>query len=296
MGDAGGATAVPECAYDSEYGMVVLNYDGLAWGPPTTVDLVERVKDFPLDASDVVVGGFPKSGTNWLQIMLANLYDDWGTCAITEHRRVPQLEYMAPTMAGYETSIAADPPRLMKSHLPADRMPRAWRENRAKVIYLIRNPKDVCVSFYHQLASFLQGPDADWDLWVRRFAEGKTIYGPWLDHVLGWHRLGEADGVLNVVYEDMRAQPLAVMRKVVAFLGRPVEDAALTKVVEAAEFDTMKGSALVQQINVGGSREQFMRSGKVGDWRSRFTDAQSAYLDEKIIRPLERAGIYLDFG
>ncbi|MGE0385956.1 MAG: sulfotransferase domain-containing protein [Gammaproteobacteria bacterium] len=288
--------AKPECAFDPRYGMVVLDYDGIAWGPPTTVELVEAVKLFPCDSSDVLVTAFPKSGTNWMQIMLANLYDDWGTCAITPHRRVPQLEYDAPDFEGHAMSLAARPPRLMKCHLPADRMPHAWYTERSKVIYMARNPKDVCVSFRHQLQALgSQVFDGDWPSWVERFAAGRTIYGAWLDHVTGWRRLGPADGVLHVTYEAMRRDPAGTMRRVIEFIGKPVEPGRFERVVEAALFENMKASGLAEQINVGVKRDEFMRKGEVGDWKNWFTPAQSALFDTRIDAPLRAAGIALEY-
>src|SRR5262249_24816885 len=160
------------------------------WGPPTTVELVEAVKRFPLDESDVLVAGFPKSGTNWVQVMLANLWDDLGTYRHTGSRRVPSIEFTGDGTDRYDIAVSATLPRLMKNHLPADRMPNVWRGVKSKVVYLTRNPYDVCVSFFRQLQIPGLQFDADWNRWVERFAGGHTLYGGWLKHVLGWHELG----------------------------------------------------------------------------------------------------------
>ena len=288
-----------DCAFDPEFGMKVLRHDGMAWGWPTSRELVDKVKTFPCDASDVMVLAYPKSGTNWMQIMLANLYDDWGTCAITEQRRVPQLEYQAPGFEGYEMSLEARPPRLMKCHLPADRMPTLWHQpmHRSKIICMTRNPKDVCVSFRHQLqAPFLEFDD-DWNFWFRRFVDGKTIYGSWLAHTLGWHKYGEHDGVLHVSYEETRRDQVAVMKKVIAFIGKPVDAQRFADVMEKSRFENMKDSEFQDQINFASEaqRARFMRKGVVADWKNWFTVAQNEEFDEKIVKPLEAAGIHLDY-
>lgn len=287
-----------DCAFDAEYGLKILNHDGLAWGWPTSRALVEKVKQFPLGASDVMVTAFPKSGTNWVQIMLANLYDDWGTCAITPHRRVPQLEYEAPGMEGYAESLRAQSPRLMKCHLPADRMPISWQANRAKVIYMTRNPKDVCVSFRYQLQVPNLEFDDDWDFWVERFTTGKTIYGAWLDHVIGWKKYGTEDGVLHITYEETRKDQIGTMRRVIDFLGKPVDEARFQEVMNKASFENMKESGYGDQINIGGpesNRSRFLRKGKVADWKNWFTVAQNELFDERITRKLEAAGVRLDY-
>lgn len=293
--------AAAEWAYDPAYGLPVIQAHGLAWAMPTTRALLDNIRRFPLEASDVFVAAFPKSGTNWMQIMLANLYDDWGTCAITPHRRVPSIDYptvITPdgTMEGYEKCIAAVPPRLMKTHLPARLMPDAWLHRRAKVIYLTRNPKDVCVSFYHQLKNAGVGFDVDFERWVRRFVEGRTIFGGWLDHVLGWRRLNESDGVLHLTYEALRANPVGEMRRVVRFLGKPVTEARFAGIVEAARFENMRSSGLAVQINAGGSSGKLMRDGSVGGWMKHLSPSQSALFDVQILPALTQAGLELPYA
>jgi Sulfotransferase domain len=178
-----------EGRFEPAYGCKVFAYGGGAFTFESSRRFVEALRDFPLGDDDVVVVGFPKSGTNWLQITLANLYDQWGTTALTGGA-VPQLDIPSREgFQGYEYSLAAASPRLMKAHCLYDHMPRAFREDgRGKVINIMRNPKDVCDSFYHQLDSLREymGLTSDWNGFVESFANGNVPFGPWLDHVIGW--------------------------------------------------------------------------------------------------------------
>jgi hypothetical protein len=152
------------------------------------------------------------------------------------------------------------------------------------------------VSFRHQLQALGREVfDDNWPSWVERFVTGRTIYGPWLDHVIGWHRLGENDGVFHVTYEAMRRDPIGEMRRVVAFVGKPLAPGRFDKVVEAARFENMKASGLADQINVGVKRDEFMRKGTIGDWKNWFTVAQNDYFDEHVVRPLQSTGIILEY-
>lgn len=45
-------------------------------------------------------------------------------------------------------------PRFVKSHLPKDLLPTQIWEKKAKVIFVVRNPKDVAVSNYHHYKLF----------------------------------------------------------------------------------------------------------------------------------------------
>lgn len=44
--------------------------------------------------------------------------------------------------------------RFIKTHIPIKLMPRSVQEVGAKIVYVARNPKDMCVSWYHMAKSF----------------------------------------------------------------------------------------------------------------------------------------------
>ena len=291
------SAASGDCVYNPDYGMPILDYRGVRWMPPSTRAFVDKVAAFPLDPSDVIVAAYPKSGTNWLQIMIANFYDDWGTCTITPHRRVPSLDVEIPNFdfEGYSSCIAAKIPRLMKTHLPASAMPDRWFKTRSKIVYITRNPKDVCCSYYHQVYNANLGLEAGFDLWVDRFCFNRVPWTGWLENVLSWHRYGETDGVLHTTYEKMRVDPVGEMRRVIKFLGKPVTEERFQQVVRDARFENMHSSGLSSQINAGLTNDKFMRQGSVGGWRNTLSAAQSAKIDDVIVRPLEAAGVVLSY-
>ena len=85
---------------------------------------------------------------------------------------------------GYEAMIEtvkyaalAPSPRVIKSHLPIDMLPPKLLDT-CKVIFVGRNPKDVCVSFYHHhilLSEFkMTGTFLDF---ATMFLQGTLAYG-----------------------------------------------------------------------------------------------------------------------
>ena len=82
----------------------------------------------------------------------------------------------------YAESIQS-PGRLIKSHLPISHLPSNLLD-KAKVVYVCRNPKDQLVSYYHFLMS---GNQANVRMTADKFAQewmqGKFLYGDYFAHL-----------------------------------------------------------------------------------------------------------------
>ena len=96
---------------------------------PTTTHDLDDLKRFPVNDDDVFVVGFPKSGTSWLQVMVTNLWDDWGVAKYGG--KVPSLHGgELPNYLGYAAALACESPRLVKTHLPLEYFPERWPDAR----------------------------------------------------------------------------------------------------------------------------------------------------------------------
>lgn len=268
-----------------------------------TVQDLGDIKHFPLEDDDLLVVGFPKSGTSWLQVMITNLWDDWKTCGGGQ-RKVPSLHgrnAFEGKYYGYADALALESPRLMKTHLHLELMPSRWPQH-GKVVHITRNPKDVCVSLYHELRHMRRtDPSAevqaeDFSSHVDDFLAGRVPWGPFTDNVLGWHKM-EHPNLFKTTYEQARRNTTAVLESIIDFVGRPVPEGRVAEVVATTDFDAMKKSDLRNQINHPDMREDtttpFMRKGIVGDWKDWFTVAQSERMDDEIVAPLDAAGLEL---
>ena len=83
-----------------------------------------------------------------------------------------------------------------------------------RVIYIVRDPRDVAVSFYFYNLKVRVIPDGySMDEFVNRFVAANVVpyadrVGCWQDHVLSWVRLREGKpGFSMVRYEDLLARP-----------------------------------------------------------------------------------------
>lgn len=273
-------------------GFPAFYYDGLAYPPNVTMDLIEGIENFPVEDGDVFVVGFPKSGTNLVDIILANLYDHWTTTKLTPDKIVPELavpEGTAEGLPGFQSCLKCSSPRLIRTHLPFDRMPRAFREGRGKAVYIARNPKDVCESHYENVRAFL-GDHMSWDEFIYAFIEGTVPFGPYVRNLLTWNDPSLDDRVLRLTFEDLVSDKRAGVHKIVDFLGAvPAEK--IDQMVEQTSFKAMKTNELGKQFQPGAMR----RKGKIGGWKGRFTVEQSELFDLKIDALLRLKGIHLKY-
>jgi hypothetical protein len=98
------------------------------------------------------------------------------------------------------------PPRLFCTHLYFRFLQKQVLEDKAKTIVVMRNPKDVLVSFYHlyKIApDFCGNYSGTWDDFFELFKE-KPLRGNALEHNAEWWKVRDLDNVLVIKYEEMK--------------------------------------------------------------------------------------------
>ncbi|XP_077977112.1 sulfotransferase 1B1-like [Glandiceps talaboti] len=273
---------------------------------PANLDenVVKAMPDFPFKGGDILLAGFQKSGPNWMVRILMAMYDDWGVCKVDDLRDPGVLNWLALTpqlrtvrqqwKTAFEDQMTSMPsPRLLRTHYPLEVLcpEKHLTEKRLEIIYVSRNPKDVCVSWYHHTQTFVDGSWAalDWKESVTNFVEGRVNNGPWLDHVTSWHKLGRSDDVLHVKYEDMKRNPKEVIGKMANFLNRPLTKPKIQHVAESTTFEVMKSND--KTIPLTKEVKNFFRKGTIGDWKNYFTVAQNEHFDRVITEKLKERDI-----
>ena len=98
---------------------------------------------------------------------------------------------------------------LIKTHLPSHILPSSAIENKTKIIYIYRNPKDVMVSYYH-FARMLKYSNYRGTLvkFIRSFKRGAVPYAPYFPHIDGYLKLEKEipENVLVITYEDIKVR------------------------------------------------------------------------------------------
>jgi aryl sulfotransferase len=154
-------------------------------------------------------------------------------------------------------------------------------------VYLVRDPRDVAISFARHMA-------VDLDRAIAMMADPTDTTGrslKRLHHRLPEFRLGWSVNVASwltaepftahvVRYEDMRADPAAALAGILPVLGVTTTPAVIRAAIAATALDTLRE----QEVAAGGFVEWqgeggFFGQGRVGGWRDRLTPAQVSRIE-----------------
>ncbi len=249
-----------------------------------------------LERADWVLMSWGKSGRTWLRVMLSRAYQLKGGLASDE-----LLDF-----DNFRDSDASLPAVFFTHNNYLRNYTGNW-ESKAhflgkRIVLLVRDPRDVAVSQFFQW-KFRMRPNkkfindypahgADIDAWD--FVQDEEAGVPRIvDYFNGWARaIPELREVLVIRYEDMRADPATVLRKIFDFTGTDISDEQISEAVDFAAYENMKKMEQERHFKGSGARvkpgdkhnpQSFkVRKAKVGGYRDYFTDEQCAQLDAMV--------------
>ena len=222
----------------------------------------------------VWLASYPKSGNTWFRVFLTNLRKNGEDPVGINELDTPTfaLRCELDRRLGWETSdlsdeefevtridlqdlIATDTDAVFKIH-EAYRNPKSGRllfsrsATRA-VLYFIRNPLDVAISFSHHLGCTI-------DESISKMADRTMVLGPsrnrpdpqlvqplntWSQHVLGW--LDDSGFPVHTIrYEDMLQKPQETFTKACVFAGFPTDPDRIQRALEHSRFDNLRKQEL----------------------------------------------------
>ena len=160
----------------------------------------------PEFARDVYLASYPRSGNTWMRLIIAQLLYGISEDKLNlTNRLVPDL-HRNPRHRDVDWATFY----VVKTHFPKQH--RFFPSDPKYVIYLIRDPRDVVLSYRRYLAR-RHGELRNIHETVTDFCRGRLWPSSWVDHVQSW----EEDDVFKpcrclwIRYEDMVESPLEVI-------------------------------------------------------------------------------------
>uniref|UniRef100_A0A8C2KXE1 Sulfotransferase n=1 Tax=Cyprinus carpio TaxID=7962 RepID=A0A8C2KXE1_CYPCA len=247
----------------------------------------ENVKNFQARPDDILIATYPKAGTTWVSYILNLLYFGKDGTSEPIYMRVPFLEScfkVIPSGTELADNLPTSP-RLIKTHLPVQLVPKSFWEQKSRIVYVARNAKDNAVSYFHFDRMNMAEPEpGDWNTYLQKFIEGKKVFGSWFDHVSGWWEKKQTySNLLYLFYEDLAEDTGHEVERLCSFLGLSTSVEEREEITKGVQFDAMKQNKMTNYSSLpvmDFKISPFMRKGKVGDWKNHFTVAQNEQFDE----------------
>ena len=241
-----------------------------------TQEGVDFVANYKPNDDDIFVVTYPKCGTTWTQQIIYLILDN-GVPVKNEKQYAMDTYFEV-----YGSKTVMKP--IIKTHLPYDMVPQ---NQSAKYLIVMRNPKDVVVSFYHHLKkSKSVSCPLDFHGFFVEWINGNLAYGDYFAHSLSYWRHRNDPNVTYLVYEEMKRNPREAVLAISRFLGKEYterlldnnnnNESILDNVVNYSSFDYMK-------TDVSEHNQFLLRKGITGDWRNHLTKQESDQIDKKFL-------------
>lgn len=260
---------------------------------------LERLELARARRARLVIVGHPKAGNTWLRTLLSRLYQVRFGMASNFTVKTDELALrhpLAPRLLAtngwysYEAVIG----RALSDHRPDPELVRK------PVVFLARHPCDVAVSWYHQFTrrqsaykrelinAWLSEPIDHrriemWDF-VRSSPIGVSMQ---IDFLNTWEkRVASLPRGIVVRYEDLRADPVPELRRILSLMGEDFSDKELAAACEWGSFENLSRLELEGHFRSGGIQKKVtdpstrkVRRGRVHGYREDFSPEQVAELD-----------------
>ena len=245
----------------------------------------------------VWLASYPKSGNTWVRTFLANYLSNTDEpVSINSLNSSPNAasRRLLDSILGLETADfgrvellgmrsqayrflakSSSEPIYLKTHDKYEIGPDGplFTEDSAQgVVYIVRDPRDVAVSYAHHggcslATSVRRLADANHGLArIVHSAQVQQLVGDWSSHVSSWLDCPLPLFVLR--YEELSEKPEQMFGDLLNFLSLPLEGERLQRAIEQSSFESLRKQEALNGFRERSLRsESFFRSGRTGDGR-----------------------------
>ena len=252
---------------------------------------------------DIVISTSYKTGTTWMQTIVANLVFQDGAFPAPVSAMSPWLDMALRPLDQVAQALEAQTHRrFIKTHLPLDSLPYF---ERARYIVVGRDVRDVFMSIWNHHSGYsdqlkaitreraaafgrefpldIQDIHELWRMWIGKswFDWESSGYPYWshLRHAQSWWDFRHLPNILLVHYTDLLEDPEGQIRRIAKHLDIAIDEQHLPGILQRISFKTMKENfsrTIMPEVNdlFRGGGNTFMNKGTNGRWQGVLTEAE----------------------
>jgi len=224
---------------------------------------------------DLYLVAFPKSGITWLSVLMANVNLKYNKVEVkASYYNVRDFIPDIHQTRHLKTNILKFPGfRIIKSHSD-------YNPFYTKIIYLIRDPRDVMVSYYN-FAKNLGQFNGTLSEFIRSKKFGINV---WIKHIESWFERTQSAQFINFIrYEDMKSDPKSIIERIYKLHGFNISEDIYDYAVRVSSFNDMKNNE--EYYSEGNltlnPNYKFHRKGIVGSYKAELSKEDEMIIIEK---------------
>lgn len=256
--------------------------------------------EFQFRDDDIIVASYAKSGTTWMQQIIAQLLFN-GAPDLEVAEMSPWVDMRIPPKEDKLAAIEAQTDRrFLKTHLPVDAL--VYSPD-ARYIYVARDGRDVVWSLYNHHASAnsryyellndtpgrvgppIQPPPTSireyYHDWLNK--DGHPFW-PFWENIKSWWDIRHLPNVLLLHFAKLKEDTPGLIRRVAAYLEIPIDESKWELILDHCSFEFMKRHA-TKSVPLSGAfwdagAQTFFHRGTNGRWRDVLTREESDQYEE----------------
>ena len=260
------------------------------------------------------LASYPKSGNTWVRLFLKSyLSDDKKKFSINEKRddefkieRFPNIKVFKDMQINYDNFFEISKNwitiqdrinlnnklNILKTHnamCTVNKNKFTNKENTLGAIYIVRDPRDVAVSFSYHMGKTLteivnnminkEYLISESDFTTEKKVSGSTLLSSWSNHYNSWKNYKS----IIIKYEDLVRNTADKFYEIVLYLnelyGTKVDEKKILKSIELTNFKNLQNLEKEHGFEEITISKTFFREGKIGSWKQK--------LDEKLSKKIE---------
>lgn len=227
---------------------------------------------------DTFLVSYPRSGNTWTRFLVGNLmHPNEPVNFATIETLIPDAEAQS---SRYLKRMSS--PRFIKSHQYFDhRYP--------KVLYIVRDPRDVVLSYYDFSRKYRQIDD-DYPLqaYVSDFVNARlssASWGTWGENVGTWIAARQGrPGFMLVRYEDLKTNAAAELARMAGFLDLEPSPELIARALQQSSAEEMRKMEKTQSNDWVATKDKrtdvpFVGAAQAGKWRAKLPPSAIAEVE-----------------